>query len=76
MNIRNGMTVHQVGKHEGQDCVLSSKTYDSLNQAKKANGLNARTMQRGEKLPPTKAEVEARIEAEKKAKEEAEAVAA
>ena len=59
MNIRNGMTVAKTGNvenveaTEGRICTLSVKEYDSLNLAKKANGLNARTLKHGEKFPPT-----------------------
>lgn len=60
MNIRNGKTVFKVGPApdnypdlKGRICLLETKDYDSFNQAKKANGLNARTLKGGEKLPLT-----------------------
>lgn len=69
MNFRNGKTVHTVGEHEGHTCVLSTKTYDSMNLAKKANGLNAGKVNRGDTLPPSKADIDAKIKAEAEAKE-------
>lgn len=60
MNIRNDRTVFNVGPApanfldlKGCLCLLNSATYSSINLAKKANGLNARTLGRNEKLPPT-----------------------
>lgn len=61
MNVRNGKTVAKVGEHEGRGCTLEKKDYDSINLAKKANGLNARTLKRGEHFPPTKAEIDATL---------------
>ena len=60
MNIRKGKTVAKVEKYEpgyeelaGMVLTTSVKEFDSLNQAKKANGLNAKTLKRGEHFPPT-----------------------
>jgi hypothetical protein len=61
MNVRKGKTVASVGEHQGRPCTLSTKEYDSLNQAKKANGLNAKTLKRGESFPPTRAEINAAV---------------
>lgn len=63
MNIRKGKTVAKVGRYEpgyeelaGRVLALEVKEYPSISQAKKANGLNAQTLKRGEKFPPTVAE--------------------
>lgn len=53
-HIRKGMTIAVIGEHEGKPCTLETKEYPSINLAKKANGLNSRVLQRGEKFPPTK----------------------
>ena len=47
---RKGKTVAVIGDHEGKPCTLETKTYDSINLAKKANGLNSTT---ATKFPPT-----------------------
>ena len=63
MNFRKGKIVAKVeqytpGYEELAGRVLSTavKEHDSINQAKKANGLNAKTLKRGENFPPTVAE--------------------
>lgn len=68
MNIRNGMTVYTVGPApdnfpdlKGRECLLDKQKFKSINQAKKANGLNARTLQKGEKLPLTVSEANAAL---------------
>jgi hypothetical protein len=61
MNVRKGKTVAKVGEYQGRPCTQSAKDYDSINQAKKANGLNARTLKRGEAFPLTEAEIDAAI---------------
>ena len=58
---RKGKTVAVIGDHEGKPCTLETKTYDSINLAKKANGLNAKTLKRGEHFPPTVAEALAEV---------------
>lgn len=68
MNIRNGTIVYNVGDYKGKPCILSQKDYRDkyglgINRAKKANGLNAKTVQPGYRLPPT-IEALKRIEAE------------
>ena len=70
MNIRKGMTVAKTGPAPDnfpdlKRCLvtLEVKEYESLNQAKKANGLNARLLQRGEKLPPTVSEANSQLAA-------------
>ena len=52
-HIRRENVVATIGDHEGRPCTLETKKYDSINLAKKANGLNSRTLKRGEKFPPT-----------------------
>ena len=52
-SIRRDKTVAVIGEHEGKPCTLETKVYESVNLAKKANGLNSRTLKRGEKFPPT-----------------------
>ena len=60
MNVRKGKIVAKVGKYQpgyleiaNFVLTLEKKEYDSINQAKKANGLNATTLKRGESFPPT-----------------------
>jgi hypothetical protein len=69
MNYRKGMTVAKVGEHDGKACVLESHEHGSINAAKRANGLNARVLKRGESFPPHKATLIA--EAAEKEKEAA-----
>ena len=68
MNFRKGKTVAKVGQYKpgyeelaGRELTLAMKEYDSINQAKKANGLNAKTLKRGEHFPPTEAEALAEV---------------
>lgn len=68
MNFRKGKTVAKVGQYKpgheelaGRELTLSIKEYDSINQAKKANGLNARVLKRGERFPPTESEALAEV---------------
>lgn len=51
--IRKGNVIAVIGEHEGKPCTLETKAYPSINAAKKANGLNSRTLKKGEKFPPT-----------------------
>lgn len=60
MNMRKGMTVAKVGEYRpgyeelaGRTLALEVKKYPSINAAKKANGLNAKVLKRGEHFPPT-----------------------
>ena len=60
MNFRKDKTVAKVGVYkagyeeiDGLTLTLEIKEYPSINLAKKANGLNARTLKRGESFPPT-----------------------
>lgn len=60
MNIRKGKTVAKVEQYKpgyeelaGRTLSVSKKEYDSINQAKKANGLNSTVLKRGESFPPT-----------------------
>ena len=68
MNIRKGKTVAKVGQYKpgyeelaGRTLTLEVKEYDSINLAKKANGLNAKTLRKGECFPPTEAEALAEV---------------
>ena len=68
MNIRKGKIVAKVGQYKpgyeelaGRTLALEVKEYPSLNAAKKANGLNAKTLKRGEYFPPTEAEALAEV---------------
>lgn len=63
MNIRHNKTVAKVDHYKpgyeelaGRTLTLELKEYPSVNAAKKANGLNSRCLQKGEKFPPTVAE--------------------
>ena len=47
-SIRKGKTVVTV---DDQGATTDLRTYDSINAAKKANGLNARTLRPGESFP-------------------------
>jgi hypothetical protein len=59
--MRKGKTVaHKVGLYQpgyeelsGRTLASEIKEYESLNKAKKANGLNAKVMRRGESFPLT-----------------------
>lgn len=62
-SIRSGKTVANVGEYEGRAYTIRTESYNSINAAKKANGLNASTLQRGESFPPTKAEINAALAA-------------
>ena len=60
MNIRKEKVVAKVEQYQagyeelaGRTLTLEMTTYQSINQAKKANGLNARVLKRWEKFPPT-----------------------
>jgi hypothetical protein len=60
MNYRKDKTVAKVGVYKpgyeeltGMTLSLEKKDYDSVNLAKKANGLNARVLKKGESFPPT-----------------------
>ena len=60
MNIRKDKIVAKVGKYEpgyeelsGRTLSLEMRSYSSINAAKKANGLNARVLRKGEHFPPT-----------------------
>lgn len=61
MNVRKGSMVAKVGEHQGRACVLDLKMYPSINLAKKANGLNARTIKTRESFPPLKSEIDAEL---------------
>lgn len=57
-NIRKGHRVAQVAEIDGKLRTLKVQDFPSINAAKKANGLNATTLRRGEPFPP-KAEAQA-----------------
>ena len=66
--MRKGMTVAKVGQYKpgyeelaGRTLSLEVREYPSINAAKKANGLNAKVLKRGEHFPPTEAEALAAV---------------
>lgn len=70
MNMRKGTTVARVGQYKpgyeelaGRILSLEIREYKSINLAKKANGLNARVLKRGENFPPTEAQALAAVRA-------------
>lgn len=71
MNVRKGRTVAKVEQYKpgyeelaGLTLSVEMKEYPSINQAKKANGLNAKVLKRGESFPPT---VQEALEVKRKA---------
>lgn len=53
MQIRKGKTIAAIGKTpDGRLYTIGTTDYPSINAAKKANGLNSRTLRNNQQFPP------------------------